>query len=128
MPGCPPDRGRDQAEYGVDFPFVAGAVEHDPVARGEPGGQGDGMDFSPSCRDRGPSELGVQDDVQAAVPRVKMADLPVAEEYIPRRGGIWSRSQIARSAGWATVPGRSSTSGRANTRCARIACMSAAAF
>jgi hypothetical protein len=30
---------------------------------------------------------GVQDDVQAAVPGVEMANLPVAEEHIPRCGG-----------------------------------------
>jgi len=42
------------------------------------------MDFGPSCRDRGLGELGVQDDVQAAVPGVEVADLPFAEEHIPR--------------------------------------------
>jgi hypothetical protein len=126
--GGPPGRGRDQAEDGVCFVFVARAVEHDPVAGGEPG-QGDGMDFGPSCRDRGLGRSSGSRTMCRLPSQGGNGRSPGCRGIRPPgAAAIWSRSQIARSAGWATVPDRSSTSGRANTCCASIACMPAGAF
>jgi hypothetical protein len=120
VPGGPLHCGRDQAEDGIRFGFVAGAVEHDPVAGGKPG-QGDGMDFGPARGDRGLAGCWVLD------PRASRVEFGVrhfwgavtVRGWFERLEGEGSWDQTGRSAGsWSWTPRRwtprtSSATGRA---------------